>query len=275
MALRFLVCDAYDVAGRESLAAAGCTAAGELYARLLRRLQPGCEVGIAFPADAGGDPDHALAGADGVVWTGSSLTIHRERDPRIRRQLALCRAAFAAGVPQFGSCFAAQLAVTAAGGSCAPNPKGREFGVAAGITPNAEGKAHPLFQGKAIPFDALTSHEDEVVRLPPGATVLASNAWSAVQAVDVRHARGVFWAVQYHPEYDLREVARLTALRKTQLIAQGRFRDDADAADWAARMEAIEAGQGDAAGLDPGVADAAARSREVANWIAHQVEGRR
>jgi len=96
-----------------------------------------------------------------------------------------------------------------------------------------------------------------------------------VQAVDVRHARGVFWAVQYHPEYDLREVARLTALRKTQLIAQGRFRDDADAADWAARMEAIEAGQGDAAGLDPGVADAAARSREVANWIAHQVEGRR
>ena len=264
MPLRFLVLDAYHSAGREALHTAGCTEAGELYARMLRRLRPDAQLDVRFPAD--GDPDlgEGLAGYDGICWTGSSLTIHREGDERVRRQIDLCRAAFEAGVPQFGSCFANQLAVTTAGGACGPSPRGREFGICRNIELSDAGRAHALFEGTVSGFDALTSHEDEVVRLPPGATVLASNAWCAVQAVDVRHARGTFWAVQYHPEYDLREIARLCTLRADELIDQGHFGSAAEARAWSAEMERVHDAGGSSAirsGTD-----------EVENWLRSQVE---
>ena len=43
--------------------------------------------------------------------------------------------------------------------------------------------------------------------LPPGATLLATNAVTAVQAAEIRSGRGTFWGVQYHPEISLAEVA--------------------------------------------------------------------
>lgn len=266
MTLRLLVFDAYDSQGREALHGAGCTEAGELYARLLRGLRPDATVEIRFPADGEPDLGEGLGGYDGICWTGSSLTIHQEGDARVRRQIALCGAAFERGVPQFGSCFAAQLAATTAGGRCAPSPRGREFGVSSDIVQNPAGAAHPMFEGKAQRFDALTSHEDEIVALPRGATVLASNAWSEVQALDVRHGAGSFWAVQYHPEYDLREIARLCPLRAEQLIAQGQFADPGDARAWAAEMERAHATPDEPT---PGRPDA---RPELANWLRYQVE---
>ena len=268
MSLRLLVLDAYDAAGREALRGAGCTEAGALYARVLRGLAPDAAVAIAFPADGEPEIEGGLAGFDGICWTGSSLTIHREGDERVRRQLDLCRAAFAAGVPQFGSCFAAQLAATAAGGACASSPRGREFGVSVDIEVNAAGAAHPMFEGKARRFDALTSHEDEIVAMPPDAQVLASNGWSEVQALEVRHEGGSFWALQYHPEYDFAEVAGLTALRAEQLIAQGHFADRAEAEAFAREMRRAHADAGLPA---PGRPD---ERPEIANWLRHLLEAR-
>jgi len=60
-----------------------------------------------------------------------------------------------------------------------------------------------MFVGKLDVFNAPTVHLDEVDRLPPGTTVLASNAMSSVQAVEIRTNGSVAWAVQYHPEYPL------------------------------------------------------------------------
>ena len=139
------------------------------------------------------------------------------------------------------------------------------------------------YVGKPSVFDAFISHEDEVragsprrvprrversrgqvTHLPPGASVLASNAFTAVQSVAVSLAGGDFWAVQvrvrdrkmrrachalcvcvcvcvccwccvcvcvcvcvvvgacgrrqYHPEYDLHELARLTHCRIKKLV---------------------------------------------------------
>ena len=264
MSLRLLILDAYDRAGREALGDAGCTEAGALYARMLKGLRPEAQIDVRFPAD--GDPDlgAGLASYDGVCWTGSSLTIHSEGDARVRRQNDLCRAAFAAGIPQFGSCFANQLAVTAAGGACAASPKGREFGICRDIELNAAGRAHPMFERRESGFDALTSHQDEVVTLPPGATVLARNDWSEVQAVDVRAGNGRFWAVQYHPEYDLREIARLCTLRTGQLVEQGRFESAAAARAWSAEMERAHRAADSSRVVDAG--------GEAESWLRHQVE---
>jgi len=272
---RVLVLDAYAPEGRAALASAGGTEAGLLYARMLRALAPDVRVEIAYPADPTPElPSHAdLAGYDGIAWTGSSLTIHHVDDPRVARQIALAAGAYRAGVPSFGSCWAAQLAVAAAGGRCARSPHGREFGIARRIALSARGRGHPLFAGKPDVFDAFTSHEDEVATLATGAERLAGNDWSRVQAVDVGHAAGRFWAVQYHPEYDLHEVASLCRLRRDELVAQGSFADAAAADAWIERAEALHASPGDAAlaaELDVGadLLDPAVRAREVANWLA-------
>jgi len=268
------VLDSYDRAGREELRRHGASEAGLLYARMLRALEPEATVDVAFPADPDGalPASAGLADYDGLLWTGSSLSVRDAGDPRVRRQVELVRAALAAERPSFGSCFAAQLAAVATGGSVRANPNGREFGLARKIELSAAGRAHPLFAGKPAVFDAYTSHGDEVETLPPGALVLASNAWTRVQALAVGSGPASFWAVQYHPEYDLREIARLARARAVALVGQGTFRDEADAGAWAAQAEALaaDAARADLAwrlAVDRDVLDPALRQAEVRNWI--------
>lgn len=273
--LRFLVLDAYPREGRAAVQGAGGTLAGELYARMLRRLAPGCHIDLIFPADLDCQLPSgvALADYDGMTWTGSSLTIYHDHDERVRRQIELARAAFTAGVPSFGSCWAAQLSVAATGGRCDANPRGREFGIARRIELTASGRAHPLYAGKAAVFDAFTSHADHVVEVGPAATQLATNRFSPVQAVAVEHGQGWFWAVQYHPEYDLHEIAALCTLRTEELVRQGTFPDHAAARAYVERLEALHADpdRSDlraALQIEPSLLDETLRTREVANWIA-------
>lgn len=276
MSLRLLVLDAYDTAGRQALQGAGATLAGELYRRLLVALAPQATIDVVAHRPAGFAPPAELGSYDGIAWTGSNLTVHRDT-PAVRQQLDCARAAFAAGVPSFGSCWAVHVAVTAAGGRCAANPRGREFGVARKITLTAAGAAHPMYAGRRPAFDAFTSHEDHVVEIGPGTTVLAGNDFSPVQAVHIEHGGGTFWAVQYHPEYDLLDVARLGILRAPQLIAQGFLRDAADAAGFLRDLEALHADPGRRdlqyrLAVDADVLDAEVRTGEVRNWLERLVK---
>lgn len=271
--LRFLVCDAYPREGRDGLQRAAATFAGKLYERLLRRLEPAAAVDILYPADidVALPSGSALTEYDGVVWTGSSLTIYHDDDPRVRRQIELARAVFASGIPSFGSCWAAQLSVIALGGRCAANPKGREFGISRRIALTAEGRAHPMYRGKPPVFDAFTSHADEVTVLPPTGHLLASNDFSRVQAVAVE-SPGAFWAVQYHPEYDLHEVARLCVFRMDELVRQGTFRDRSEAQEFVERLETLhrDPTRDDirrSLGVDGSLLDDTQRTLETRNWI--------
>ena len=271
---RFLVVDGYAREGREDLRAGGATTAGELYAQMLKDCAPNrAEVDIVCPAD----PDAALPkGAaidqyDGIAWTGSSLTVFAD-DPKVTTQIDFAKAAFEAKVPSFGSCWAAQIAVVAAGGRCDVNPKGREMGIARKIALTPEGRAHPLYTGKKSVFDAFISHDDEVTHLPASASLLACNGHTRVQAVSVIHKGGVFWGLQYHPEYDLHELARLCYCRKQKLVDRGFFRDLDAAQDFVDRLEALhqDPGRKDIAwllGIDEDVMNEDIRRAEVRNWI--------
>ncbi len=274
---RFLVVDGYTREARDELAAGGASMAGDLYAAMLRGFVPGAAVDIVFPSDAGGAlPAGAeLAGYDGVAWTGCSLTVFDD-DPRVGRQIEFCRAAFEAGVPGFGSCWAIQIAVVAAGGACRANPRGREMGIARKIELTPEGRAHPMYDGKSSVFDAFISHVDEVTGLPDTAAVLASNAFTRVQAVWVTLGKGTFWGLQYHPEYDLHEMARLIYCRRATLTELGFFRGQAQALDYVDKLETLHAdpSRADIAwalGIDDDVMRPEVRRIEVGNWIARQV----
>ena len=98
------------------------------------------------------------------------------------RQVDLVRAALNTGTPVFGSCWGLQVITAAAGGSVRKNPKGREIGFGRGIRLTEAGRKHPMYVGKLDVFNAPTVHLDEVDTVPPGTTVLATNAMSAVQA---------------------------------------------------------------------------------------------
>lgn len=212
----------------------------------------------------------------GVGWSGSSLAVHKTDDERIVRMSALARACFAHGVPQFGSCFGAQLAVAVSGGVVQKNKFGKELGIARKIQLTPAGRAHPLFDGKASVFGGFTSHNDEVTHLRPGSLVLATNPHTSVQAVTVRFLNGDFWALQYHPEYDLHEIARLLYCRRKVSIELGFFRDMASADAFIDDLEALHADHSrhDLAwkyGIDHDVLDDAIRTCEVRNFVKHLV----
>ncbi len=268
-----LVVDGYTRAAREELEAGGASTAAALYRRMIARFLPQATIDVVFPSDpdAALPSGAALADYDGIAWTGCSLTIFHDI-PEVRRQIDFARAAYGAGVPSFGSCWAAQIAVVAAGGACAANPKGREMGIARKIALTEAGRAHPMYRGKPRVFDAFISHEDEVTTLPEGAELLASNAFTRVQAVSVRHRDGVFWGLQYHPEYDLYELARLTWCRIDKLTRLGFFRDREAGENYVALLETYhrDRSRRDIAwmlGIDEDVMDEDVRQTEVRNWI--------
>ncbi len=269
---KFLVLDGYDSAGIAGLKVAGATQAGVLYKNMLARFVPEDAIDIVEISHRDA-PQIKLGDYQGVCWTGSNL-FFSAADDIVQRHIDLCIGFFEAGTPQFGSCWAAQLAAVATGGRCEQNPKGREFGIARKIMLTADGAKHPMFKGKLRVFDGFTSHADIVTELPDCAVRLAGNAFSAVQALDVTYAKGHFWAVQYHPEYDCGEVAALTIVRTADLIEQGTFKDKAAAEGYVDDMRSLnlDNSRRDIAwklGLDGDVLDMNIRYIEVKNWLDH------
>ena len=274
---KFLIVDGYLKAAREELAAGGAAVAGELYTDMLKQASPGSACDIVYPSDpnAGLAAGTALEAYDGIAWTGCSLTVFDDIS-EVRAQIEFARACFEAGIPQFGSCWAAQIVVVAAGGKCAANPKGREMGIARKIALTPEGRAHPLYEGKADVFDGYISHVDEITEMPEGASLLAGNAFTHVQSVSVDYRGGKFWGLQYHPEYDLYEMARLTWCRIGKLMELGFFADRQAGEDYVQLLETLhrDPSRTDIAwllGIDSDVMDEAYRRTEVRNWLNHLV----
>ncbi len=271
---RYLIVDGYTKSARDQLQAGGASLAADLYERMLKRCSPeGSQCDVVYPSDPGVQLPTAeeISAYDGVAWTGCSLCINDDQ-PEVRQQVDFARATFSAGVPGFGSCWAVQIAVVAAGGRVAPNPRGREMGIARKIQLTPDGRSHPLYENKASVFDAFISHDDEITHLPEGATCLAGNAWTRVQAVSVLHQGTPFWGLQYHPEYDLHELARLTYCRIKKLMGYGFFQTEKAAHEYVDLLETLheDPSRKDVAwllGIDADVMNEDIRLTEVYNWV--------
>jgi GMP synthase (glutamine-hydrolysing) len=277
MPIRFLIVDGYTKTSREDFDAAGMKHGATLYAEMLRRWLPQAEFDIWLAGDhpeppGGNGPAHYA----GILWTGSNLRVFHRDDPIVSRQIDFAARTFDAGRPAFGSCWGLQIAATAAGGTVTANPRGREMGIARKIQLTPEGRRHPMLEGKPPVFDNFISHLDEVTELPAGAVVLATNEFTQVQALEVRHRNGSFWAVQYHPEYDLHEMACLITSRAQKLLAEGFFASPEDLTQYVDKLEALnrDPGRKDLRWqLDIGndVLSDEVRQLEFRNWIRKMV----
>jgi GMP synthase (glutamine-hydrolysing) len=190
----------------------------------------------------------------------------------VRKEIEFMRAVFRSGTPAFGSCAGLQLATVAAGGSVRPNRNGHEAAFARRIVPTDEGLRHPLLAGRPRAFDAPAIHSDEVESLPPGGTLLASNAVTEVQAAEIRCDGGIFWGVQYHPEISLGEVAAALRRQAEDLITHGLAVGRDDLEQHAGLIDALHAEpeRKDLAwrlGLDREVTDDRRRARELHNFV--------
>jgi GMP synthase (glutamine-hydrolysing) len=257
--------------------AAGGTAASKGYSDLLRELLPGVSVDICYPGEPSAllPEGSSLEGYDGIAITGSSLHIYNG-GPEVTRQIELVRAALKTGTPLFGSCWGLQVITAAAGGSVRKNPKGRELGFGRRIRLTEAGRKHPMYVGKLDVFNAPTVHLDEVESLAPGTTVLATNEVSDVQSAEIRTNGSTAWAVQYHPEYPLREIAAIVRRIGPRLIDEGFFADKADIKTFAQDLDMLDRDPGCKRlawrhGISKNVLDKKLRVGEIANWIEFQV----
>jgi GMP synthase (glutamine-hydrolysing) len=277
--LRFLIVEGNLPAARETHRLTYGLTPGESYAQTVTSLAPRAICDVAFPTDEGANlPDPSGLGSyDGIFLTGSALNIYK-LEPAVTRQIELMRAVYQSGTPCFGSCWGLQMGVVAAGGTVHLNPRGREVGFARKIAPTEAGLAHPLLAGRPRAFDAPAVHEDEVV-VPPSAncTLLASNAVSQFQAVDISQDGGRFWGVQYHPEFSLQEVAAIMRRRLPSLTEEGFFASVEAGQIYVDELDALHLmpDRKDLAwkhGLDAQVLEPALRLTEISNFIAHLVQ---
>lgn len=275
--LRFLVAESETRDEREVRRDSAGKSAGETYAATLQQMAPGAEITRVAPADDDAEipSSDSLAAFDAVFISGSPLHVY-EDTPEVRRQVTFMESVFESGTPSFGSCAGLQLAVATAGGKVRAVRGPIEAGVARLITPTDAGRKHPLLRGRGECWDAPAIHGDEVEELPDGATLLASNAATHVQAAEVRHRRGVFWGVQYHPELAIGEIAAALRRQSARLIADGLAEDHAAVESQALLFDALHNDPGSAAlrwrlGVDEAFAEERLRRTEIANFIATQV----
>jgi GMP synthase (glutamine-hydrolysing) len=278
MALRFLVVEGNTRGAREAHKAAYGRMLSESYAQVIHDIERDAVCDIAFPTDEGANlPDRAgLESYDGIVLTGSHLNIY-DRSPEILRQIDLMRAIYASHTPSFGSCWGLQVAAVAADGEVRKNPLGREVGFARRLRRTEKGQGHPLLEGRPEVYDAPAIHLDMVTALPDDTTVLATNPVSEIQAAEIRKEGGVFWGVQYHPEFSLAELAVILRMRTELMIREGFCRTPEEVRSYADDLTTLdrEPSRFDLAwrhGVDAEVLDVNRRTREIRNFIEHRVK---
>lgn len=255
---------------------------GELFEHTLQT-EGGFRTEVLFAADGASalPGTERLAAYDGLAWTGSALNLP-DKTPAALRQVELAKRALLSGAFIYGSCWGLQVAATACGGGVCANPRGREIGIARNIRLTPAGQRHALMRRRADCFDALAVHRDIIQPLPDSImTVLASNALCPIQAAELRLGPGIFWGVQYHPEYSLSDVAAAFRRYGAQLVEEGLFADLDAVENTASLYDAGDSSQPERARaaldrlrIQPELANSQVRSLEIRNWLS-ALRGRR
>ncbi len=277
---RLLLMEGNIAARRARAHALGIRTSSEIYTLSIHAHFPDIAIDVVNAAD----PDWKIpdgrdfADYDGFVISGSALHAY-DIEFAVTNQIDVLRQAAEAALPVFGSCWGLQIAAMAGGGAVQYHPKGKEVGFARKIMPTEAGRGHPMFAHKPPVFDAPCIHYDEVLRLPEGSTLLASNAHSEIQAAIIPLGKTQIWAVQYHPEYDVQQVLAVYSLYADDMIGPDFFADRAELDAYCAKLRTLIAHPDDAGaawqlGIDADVLDDRTRRGEIIAWVETQVLGK-
>ena len=178
-----------------------------MFEALLRTADPGLD--FAVVRVVAGEMPASPSQADAWLVTGSRHGVYDDL-PWIEPLKAFLRASVAARVPVIGICFGHQLLAEALGGRAAKSDNGWGLGVQDYELTARAG----WMDGLPDRFSVRALHQDQVVALPPGATVLATSphcAYAAIAYGDPEAPDAI--TLQPHPEFGPEFMDELLALR--------------------------------------------------------------
>lgn len=134
----------------------------------------------------------------GVVITGSPAMVSA-REPWSEDAARWVKEAVDRGLAVLGVCYGHHLLAHALGGEVGPSPGGREIGTVTVKLSRAK-REDQLFHALPVEFPAHMTHEESVLRLPPGLANLGATRQDSNSVFSVPGRRA--WGVQFHPEFD-------------------------------------------------------------------------
>lgn len=142
--------------------------------------------------------------ADMILIGGSGAYSAAGEGAWLERALEALREIHALARPAFASCWGFQAMARALGGQVVKDLPRAELGTIELELTDA-GREDPVFGPLGATFSAQAGHEDHVVALPPGATLLASSSRVAHQAY--RFDGKPIYCTQFHPELSRDDLA--------------------------------------------------------------------
>jgi GMP synthase-like glutamine amidotransferase len=152
--------------------------------------------------------------ADGWIITGSRHGVYDDLPWIAPFKEFLC-ACVAAGVPLVGVCFGHQILAEALGGKVEKSAKGWGVGVHKYDVVRKPG----WMKDASDSFSVRALHQDQIVTLPPQATVLASSDFCEYAALAYGNPEAPFAiSVQPHPEFSADYVDAIVEMRRGTAI---------------------------------------------------------
>ncbi|MEH6799484.1 MAG: gamma-glutamyl-gamma-aminobutyrate hydrolase family protein [Halopseudomonas sabulinigri] len=163
----------------------------EMFETLLRQRLPEMDYRVYRALD--GELPGSVDECDVYLTTGSKSGVN-DGQLWINELQAFVTKLWEAGMPLVGICFGHQLMAKALGGEVHKSPKG--WGV--GMSFNDVLINKPWMQPTRESLDLIVSHQDQVVRLPPHAEILARSDFCPYYLLQYGQH---FMSVQGHPEF--------------------------------------------------------------------------
>lgn len=157
------------------------------------------------------DEEPSLSKFDGVIIGGGPMgTDQLDQYPFFKRELGLIERALSS-MPVLGICLGAQLLALMGGGEVKRTFWRRGW---LRIALVAAGMQDPLFRDCDDSFTTFEYHQDEIARLPGGASLLATSDNCSVEAF--RFDSLPVWGIQAHPEITLEKAQLILPLMQPE-----------------------------------------------------------
>lgn len=157
---------------------------------------------------------------DSVLISGSVNSVYEDFDWKIKLH-QIYDYFLAKEVPMLATCFGAQFLAYHLGAKVCKNPKGTEFGPVK-IHLTDEGLQNHLIADYNNQKYVFATHNDYIENLPDGATLLASNDNTPIQAFQYKNVL----ATQFHSDIPQSTAERLLSERKEKYLISGFLKDE-------------------------------------------------
>ncbi|MDC0518214.1 type 1 glutamine amidotransferase [Candidatus Pelagibacter sp.] len=229
MSLNILIVEGNNPEGSKIfIKAVGSTAADNLK-NLVLKLEPKSNIKIINP-EKDEETKYVLQNINefnGIIFTGGAMRINDMTDD-IKKHIDFASNCFNYNKKILAICWGLQVCSTAAGGKVLPAKNGAHIGIASDVKINSEGQKNIIYKNKKIKFSTPAFNFDEVIEIPEGAILLASDDINRIMGVYFKSRNSEIWGLQYHPDYEYSQMISLSNERKDKMIANKNFKSESD-----------------------------------------------